>query len=69
MVLNSLDRKLKCEVCFPKTTIRKELLKQNDTQNKLHVNSEGQCEGMFEPCDYDYIIKLIQASFACRIKK
>ncbi len=67
-VLDSSDKKLKCEVCFPIDSFRDDLLREHDTDRMLYISSIDQCEGMFEPCDYDYVIKLIHASLACRVK-
>ena len=66
-IFNSSSQKIKCEVIFPKNSFRVELLKTHDTRKMLQISSINECEGMFEPCDYDYVIKLIHASLACRV--
>lgn len=66
-VFDSYDQKLKCEVCFPIDDSRPEMLRIYDTENKLSISTINQCEGMFSPNDFDYLVKLINASRACRV--
>jgi hypothetical protein len=66
-VMDSFDQKLKCEVCFSIDDSRPEKLRKYDTENKLSTSTINQCEGMFSPSDYDYVLKLIDAARACRV--
>jgi hypothetical protein len=66
-VIDSFDKKLKCEVCFPIDDSRHNMLRKYDTDNKLSISTINQCEGMFVPSDYDYIVGLIDAARTCRV--